>query len=247
MPTMEQIPGPRRALVRSDGGLWALERALHRQGFGRVAGVDEAGRGACAGPLVVAAVVFPAFRHGVPRGLSELADSKLLTSGARRDISRAIRRYAWGTRVVVVEPPEVDRHGVHAADLAAMRRAAAGLRPEPDYVLTDGFEVPGLPTPGLGVWKGDRVAACVAAASVLAKHTRDEMMARLDERWPGYGFAEHKGYVTAQHRAALARLGPCAAHRWSFVTVRRAHNGTDGAGRELAHEWSQTYSRKGEG
>jgi len=236
---MERIPLPRRALGPSAGGLWALERALHRRGFGHVAGVDEAGRGACAGPLVVSAVMFPPFPHRIPRALSDLTDSKLLTAAARREISAAVRRFALDSAVVVVDVAEVDRHGVHQADLAAMRRAAAGMRVEPDYVLTDGFPVAGLPTPGLGVWKGDRVAACVAAASVLAKHTRDELMKKLDEQWPEYGFAEHKGYVTARHRAALARYGPCPEHRRSFVTVRRAHNDT--------HVGSRTYAREGEG
>jgi ribonuclease HII len=120
---------------------------------------------------------------------------------------------------VVVPPAEVDARGLHVCNLAAMRRALASLAPRPEYVLTDGFAVDGLGVPGLAVWKGDRVAACVAAASVLAKVTRDRLMVELDGDFPEYGFAEHKGYVTPEHSAALRRHGPCREHRFSYVNV----------------------------
>ena len=112
--------------------------------------------------------------------------------------------------------------GLHVCNLAGMRRALAALAPTPDYVLTDGFGVDGLGVPGLAVWKGDQVAACVAAASVLAKVTRDRIMVEMDEQYPGYGFAEHKGYVTDEHSAALHHHGPCVEHRFSYANVAAA-------------------------
>jgi ribonuclease HII len=208
-----------RPVVRSENGLWAFDRVLQRAGFPHVAGVDEAGRGACAGPLVVAAVVLPAGRRGEVPGL---ADSKLLTPAAREAACEQVLRRALATSVVVVPPAEVDRCGLHVMNVRAMRQAVARLRPAPSYVLTDGFPVPGLPAPALAVWKGDRVAASVAAASVLAKVTRDRMMVELHERYPRYDFARHKGYATPEHSAALAAQGPCPEHRFSYVNVRSA-------------------------
>ena len=128
---------------------------------------------------------------------------------------------ARAVSVVVVPAREVDRRGVHRANLEAMRRAVARLDIRPGYTLTDGFPVAGIGSPCLGVWKGDRVSANVAAASVVAKVTRDAMMRELDERWPGYGFAVHKGYSTPEHQHALERLGPCAEHRHSYANVSR--------------------------
>jgi ribonuclease HII len=115
---------------------------------------------------------------------------------------------------------EIDRLGIHVVNIQAMRRALAALRPAPSFVLSDGFAVPGLPVPALGVPKGDRVAACVAAASVVAKVTRDRMMCELELRHPGYGFDRHKGYNAPDHLAALDELGPCPEHRQSWITVR---------------------------
>ena len=206
-----------RPVVRSEHGLWALERVLQHHGFPHVAGADEAGRGACAGPLVVAAVVLPAGRRGKVPGL---ADSKLLTAAAREAAYDEVvgRALAWS--VVVVPPREVDRTGLHVMNVRAMRQAVGRLDPCPSYVLTDGFAIPGMPAPTLAVWKGDRVAACVAAASMVAKVTRDRLMVALHERWPAYDFARHKGYSTAEHMAALAEHGPCPEHRFSYVNVR---------------------------
>lgn len=207
---------PPRTVVRRDGGIYALERALRRRGFRHVAGADEAGRGACAGPLVAAAAILPAGRAGEIDGLT---DSKLLTPAARERIYDQVVARALAYAVVVVPAHEVDARGLHVCNLAAMRRAMATLSTLPDYVLTDGFGVDGLGVPGLAVWKGDQVAACVAAASVLAKVTRDRIMVELDGRFPGYGFAEHKGYVTAEHNSALERRGPCVEHRFSYANV----------------------------
>ncbi len=213
----------RRTIVDEDrpDALWDMERSLRRRGFATVAGADEAGRGACAGPLVAAACVLPSGRRGrVP----ELADSKLLTAAARDRVYAEVvdRALAWSVVVIPVE--ELDARGMHVTNLEALRRAVWNLDPAPDYVLTDGFPVPGLARPGLAVWKGDRVAACVAAASVLAKVTRDRVMVELHERWPEYDFAGHKGYITDVHTAALERHGPSPAHRMRFVNVVRARD-----------------------
>ena len=215
-----------RPVVRGENGLWAFERVLQRSGFPHVAGADEAGRGACAGPLVVAAVVLPQGRRGEVPGL---ADSKLLTEPAREAaydevVSRAL---AWS--VVVVPPGEVDRCGLHVMNVRAMRQAVLRLDPSPSYVLTDGFPIGGMPAPALAVWKGDRVAACVAAASIVAKVTRDRMMRELHTCWPQYDFARHKGYATPEHSAALREHGPCPQHRFSYVNVQEALLGLDGA------------------
>ncbi len=210
---------PRSTTVRRDAGLWGYERALARHGFAPVAGADEAGRGACAGPLVVGAVVLPAGRRGQVPGL---ADSKLLTPTAREEVYVEVVARALAWNVVVIPPADIDRIGLHVCNVAGMRRAFAGLRARPAYVLTDGFPVAGLGVPGLAMWKGDRVAACVAAASVLAKVTRDRIMVELHGRFPAYDFASHKGYVTPEHAAALAAHGPCPEHRFSYVNVERS-------------------------
>jgi ribonuclease HII len=209
---------PPRTVIRKSSGLRTLESALYRSGLGPVAGVDEVGRGACAGPLVVAACVLGPGRLG---SLAALDDSKKLTEKAREKLFPVIRRYALAYHVVFIPPVEVDRRGVHVANIEGMRRAVAGLSVRPGYVLSDGFRVPGLPIPSLPVIDGDATAACIAAASVLAKVSRDRLMVTLDAQHPGYGFAEHKGYCTAGHSAALTELGPCPEHRHSFINVRR--------------------------
>jgi ribonuclease HII len=218
-------PSPRAAagLPPDDrpDALWEMERRLRRRGFAAIAGADEAGRGACAGPLVAAACVLPPGKRGrVP----ELADSKLLTAAARDRVYAEVvdRAVAWSVVVIPVE--DLDARGMHVTNIEALRRAVWTLDPGPDYVLTDGFPVPGLATPTLAVWKGDRVAACVAAASVLAKVTRDRIMVEMHERWPEYDFAGHKGYITDVHSAALDRHGPCPQHRMRFVNVVRARD-----------------------
>jgi ribonuclease HII len=209
--------------VRRNTGLFALEGALRRRGFPVVAGADEAGRGACAGPLVVAACVLPDGKRGQVPGL---ADSKLLSPVVREEVYDEVAARAQAWAVVVIPATEVDRRGLHKCNVEGMRRAVLLLDPRPAYVLTDGFPVAGLPAPGLAVWKGDRVAACVAAASVLAKVTRDRIMVDLHERFPRYDFAQHKGYVTPEHAAALDFHGPCSEHRHSYVNVARVrHHG----------------------
>lgn len=210
------LPRPARVAVRRDSGSWGLQGALDRRGLGPVAGVDEAGRGACAGPLVVAACVL---RPGDGARLAELTDSKLLTAAARDRVYDRVLARAVSCSVIVIPPEEVDADGVHAVNMAGMRRAVAALDVRPGYVLTDGFAVPGMGAPSLAVIKGDQAAACVAAASVLAKVTRDRIMADLHHEYPAYGFDVHKGYITTEHGQALASHGPSEVHRWSFANV----------------------------
>ena len=202
---------PRRA-----AGLTGYERVLARAGFVQVAGIDEAGRGACAGPLVVAAVMLDPRRRS---GIGDIADSKSLTAVAREEAYRQVMALAVSWHVVVIPSEEIDRTGLHVCNIAGMRRALAGLSPQPEYVLTDGFPVRGLGVPALAMWKGDEVAACVAAASVVAKVTRDRLMRDLHTRYPVYGFARHKGYSTRSHMRALTAYGPCPEHRRSFANV----------------------------
>src|SRR3954451_12052988 len=210
---------PRRTDEEDTDALWAMERSLRRRGFPSIAGADEAGRGACAGPLVAAACVLPPGRRGRVPGL---ADSKLLTAATRDEVYAEVvdRALAWS--VVTIPVGDLDARGMHVTNIEALRRAVRALDLAPDYVLTDGFPVSGLSQPALAVWKGDRVAACVAAASVLAKVSRDRIMLDLHERFPQYGFAEHKGYITDAHSAALDEHGPCTEHRRRFVNVARA-------------------------
>lgn len=205
--------------MRRDAGLYGYERALHRAGLTPVAGVDEAGRGACAGPLVAAAAVLPEGRAGIVPGL---ADSKLLTEKARERCYEQILRRALAWSVVVISSEDCDRMGMHVANIEALRRALFRLEVRPSYVLTDGFPVDGLGIPGLAMWKGDRVAGCISAASVLAKVTRDRIMRDLDADYPAYDFGVHKGYVTSLHTQRLDEFGPSPVHRMRFVNVRRA-------------------------
>jgi ribonuclease HII len=189
------------------------EAALRAQGFGRVAGADEAGRGALAGPLVAAAVIIP--EGFVTAGIR---DSKQLTARQR---DRQFERIVAGCVVAVAKaaPAVLDSRGLHRSNIALLRRAVRALDPEPDYALTDGFPVPRMPCPALGVKKGDAVSACVAAASIVAKVTRDRIMVRLDRRYPAFGFSQNKGYGTPDHWVALEAHGPSAVHRLSFAGV----------------------------
>jgi ribonuclease HII len=190
------------------------ERTLRAQGFGRIAGADEAGRGALAGPLVAAAVILP---PGFD--LEGIADSKLLTPNARARAFERIVRDAMCWSVCRAMPSRIDHRGLHRSNIWLLRRAIVRLELAPDYVLTDGFPVRKLPVPSLSIKKGDLVTASVAAASIVAKVTRDRMMDRYHRRFPEYGFDHHRGYGTPQHRDAIDRLGLTPIHRRSFKGV----------------------------
>lgn len=178
-----------------------------------MAGADEAGRGALAGPLVAAAVVLP---DGFdPEGID---DSKLLTRSQREAAYERIVAVALFA-VAKAEPAVIDRRGLHRSNLALLRRCIRALDPAPEYALTDGFPVPRMPCPSLGIKKGDAVAVSVAAASIVAKVTRDGIMDRMHRRYPAWGFDHNRGYGTPEHLEVLDRLGPTAIHRLSFACV----------------------------
>ncbi len=187
------------------------ENLYRRFGFGRIAGVDEVGRGCLAGPVLACAVVLDPAHH-----IPGLADSKLLTAAARERLHDTIcqRSLAWA--VAVAEPAEIDRVNIHRASLLAMARAVTALSPLPDLVLVDAFRIDGLPVAQRAIIGGDRRCAAIAAASIVAKVTRDRLMDGLGRADSRYGYGKHKGYATAEHLAALAKHGFSAAHRRSF-------------------------------
>ena len=195
------------------------ERALIRQGHVLVAGIDEAGRGAWAGPVVAAAVILPggASRLAALRGVR---DSKLLSPVQREALSPAIREKALAVGIGMASHEEIDAMGIVPATRLAMRRAVEQLAPAPDALLIDALKLPDVLLPQRVLFHADTLCLSVAAASVVAKVTRDHLMMELDAQYPGYGFARHKGYGTQIHRQALAQLGPSAIHRMTFEPVR---------------------------
>ena len=193
-----------------------IEQLLTSAGISPIAGVDEAGRGACAGPLVIASVVL---NDPFAAELAVVRDSKEIPESKRDAVFDLIHQVAASVSVVIVPASEVDARGVHAANLDGMRRAVQGLSIEPAYVLTDGYAIEGLGVPNLAVWKGDQVVVSISAASVIAKVSRDRIMREMDLEFPQYGFAGHKGYITAAHTKALNEHGPCQEHRTSFANV----------------------------
>jgi len=188
-----------------------LENALRRMGFVHVAGVDEVGRGCLAGPVVAAAVLLDPARH-----IPDLADSKVVPPAERDRLAVRVRRDAIGWALGEVGPADIDHLNIQRASFEAMRRAIAGLVPQPDVVLVDGFRVPGLAMAQRGVIHGDRLVAAIAAASILAKVYRDALMNDLHAADPRYGYDRHKGYATPAHLAAVARYGYSSIHRHSF-------------------------------
>ena len=194
----------------------AIEELLQHAGITPIAGVDEAGRGPCAGPLVVAAVVLK--DPFIPE-LAQVRDSKEVPEKERGTLFDLIYEVAESVSVVVISVSEIDQRGVHAANLEGMCRAVQGLSVKPAYVLTDGYAIEGLGIANLAVWKGDQVVTAISAASIIAKVTRDRVMIELDKKYPQYGFASHKGYITAAHTKALEAHGPCVEHRTSFSNI----------------------------
>jgi ribonuclease HII len=191
-----------------------FERVLWQSGVRRIAGVDEAGVGPLAGPVVAAAVVFPPGRE-----IPGIDDSKRLDPQRREELEVLIRRHA-AVAVGVAEVAEIDRLNVYHAALQAMRRAVEALPEAPQHVLVDARVVPGITTPQNRFDKGDGLNYSIAAASIIAKTWRDRLMVDLDASFPGYGFAAHKGYATAEHQEAIRRRGPCDAHRLSYPFLR---------------------------
>lgn len=193
-----------------------IEDRLYAAGISPLAGVDEAGRGACAGPLVVASVIL---RNSHASELAEVRDSKEISEKNREELFDVVTEGALSLSVVIISNEEIDARGVHAANLDGMRRAVQGLEITPAYVLTDGYAIEGLALPNLAVWKGDQVVTCISAASIIAKVTRDRIMREMDLIYPEYGFISHKGYITKIHTEALAKYGVTPIHRRSFSNI----------------------------
>jgi ribonuclease HII len=191
-----------------------FEREARRNGFERTAGVDEAGRGPLAGPIVAAAVVLC---EPVPG----LDDSKKLTPDERQALFVRLHSRPHGIGVQVLAPDVIDQYGIQVANYSVMMKAVAKLDPPPDFLLVDGFAIPGCRFPHKRIVKGDARSQSIAAASIVAKVVRDRIMCELDRRYPLYGFARHKGYATAEHLAAIEEHGPCPAHRMSFAPMAR--------------------------
>jgi len=204
------------------------ETRLWRQGHRRVAGLDEAGRGAWAGPVVAAAVILPPDDGQLAQRLEGVCDSKLLSPTRREALLEVITRHALALGVGAVAPAAIDAMGIVAATRQAMALALRVLWPPPECLLIDYLRLPDVPLPQECMPRGDALVLSIAAASIVAKVSRDRMMAGLEGVFPGYGFARHKGYGTQEHQTALACLGPSAAHRLSFAPLRQpgpAHEG----------------------
>lgn len=198
-----------------------IEETLIASGLKNIAGVDEAGRGPCAGPLVIAAVIL---RDPFSKELCEVRDSKELTEKMRESLYDVVISQALSYSIIEISVAELDALGLHKSNLEGMRRAIAGLTLTPEYVLTDGYPIEGLTVPNLAVWKGDQVAVSISAASILAKVYRDRIMIELDKKYPGYGLAKHKGYITVAHTAALELHGVSEIHRRSFANIEKLIN-----------------------
>lgn len=190
------------------------ERELWRSGVEAVAGVDEAGVGPMAGPVVAASVMFPAEVF-----ISGVNDSKKLSEDQRERLFTPITERALSFGVGVADTEEIDRLNIYWATMLAIRRAVGAMERQPQHVLVDGRLVPELALPQTRIVGGDRKSFCIAAASIIAKVTRDRMMAEFDEIYPEYGFASHKGYCTPEHLIRLEKFGPCSIHRKSFSPV----------------------------
>ncbi len=194
----------------------AFEKKLEENGYQKIAGIDEAGRGPLAGPVVAAACILPKNALFV-----NLNDSKQLTAEERETLFHSITTcpgLIYGIGSASVE--EIDRINILQATMVAMKRAEAALTSRPDYLLIDGNQLPYFDIPCEGIVQGDGLSISIAAASILAKVTRDRIMAELDAKWPSYGFKQHKGYATEKHLEAIRKWGPCPIHRISFEPVK---------------------------
>ena len=193
-----------------------FEQTLLKAGIKNIAGVDEAGRGPCAGPLVLASVIL---KDPLSKVLKEVRDSKELSEAKREELFDVVIDNSLAYSIIEVSVDEIDTIGLHKCNIEGMRRAINALEVTPDYVLTDGYPIPGLTTPNLAVWKGDQVAISISAASIMAKVYRDRIMIKLDKEFPKYGLANHKGYITASHTAAIKEFGVLPIHRKSFANI----------------------------
>lgn len=193
-----------------------LDQQLRKHEPGLLAGVDEAGRGALAGPVVAACVIFP----NNLKKIKGINDSKLLSPCARARLYPQIKKHALAFSIALVGAKRIDAVNIRTASFEAMKKAIDRLKLKPDLVLIDGFEIPELPLPQRGIIHGDRKSYSIAAASILAKVTRDRIMGLLHHRYPRYNFLQHKGYPTSEHRRKLKHYGPCAIHRRCYAPVK---------------------------
>jgi ribonuclease HII len=214
-----QSVAQRRTRNRAEGqrlrGMMHMENALRSKGIVHVAGVDEAGMSPLAGPVAAAAVILPAGLR-----IAGINDSKQLDAASREEIAVKIKTRAIAWSIAFAEVEEIDRINIYWAGILAMRRAVEGLRPMPQHLLIDARLLKDVALPQDAIIRGDAKCACIAAASILAKTARDTVMRKLDRRYPGYGFAEHKGYPVRFHYSMLSKLGACPVHRRSFAPVR---------------------------
>jgi ribonuclease HII len=198
-----------------------FENRLWNDGYRYVAGLDEAGRGAWAGPVVAAAVILPPDEPALAEYLAGVRDSKGLTAARREVLQESIQQVALAWGVGAVSPAEIDSAGIVPATRKAMALALQALSPAAEYLLIDYLSLPDVGLPQKGLPKGDARVLSIAAASIVAKVSRDRMMVSLDAELPGYGFGQHKGYGTVQHQTTLETLGPSPVHRLSFAPVER--------------------------
>jgi ribonuclease HII len=207
-------------IVKETSPSLAFERELWAAGYRCVTGLDEAGRGAWAGPVVAAAVILPPDNPELEQNLEDVRDSKMLSPARREALLLVVEEHALAWAIGIVAPREIDNVGIVPATRQAMSLAIQALSPAPDYLLLDHISLPDVPLPQHSLPKGDARVLSIAAASIIAKVSRDRIMIEIDKQYPGYGFARHKGYGTAAHRVGLTDLGPCVLHRLSFAPLR---------------------------
>lgn len=196
-------------------GLWAFEKEARKKGFIRIAGIDEAGRGPLAGPVVSSAVILPAFF-----AVAGVTDSKKLTPAKRLDLYQKIYEQAVSIGIGIVDPPEIDRINILQASLLSMVISVQNLHPAPDYLLIDGTFKISANIPQNPIIRGDALSISIAAASIIAKVTRDNLMTAYHQDYPQFGFSKHKGYPTRGHKEAIKEFGCCPIHRRSFKGVK---------------------------
>lgn len=195
--------------------MWKWEKSYYHRGYQAVAGIDEAGRGPLAGPVVAAAVILP-----LDFDVTGMNDSKKLSESERKDLRKRIEQKATGIGIGMVDAAYIDQHNILQATLQAMRLAVKAIQPQVDYLLIDALTIPKVSLPQQRIIKGDQLSHSIAAASIIAKTTRDEWMAQADEKYPEYGFAKHKGYGTTDHLETIKKWGPSPIHRRSFAPLR---------------------------
>ncbi len=205
------------ALIKDAGPRGQYEKLLMSRGKKIIAGVDEAGRGPCAGPLVVAAVILKEIFH---KDNNQIQDSKKIRENQREPIYQYILENCLSYQILVISNDDIDKNGLQNSNIGGMKKVASELSIKPEHVIFDGYKIEDFELPSDGIWQGDQSCISVAAASILAKVTRDKIMIEMDQKYPGYGFAKHKGYSAPAHMQAIAKLGLTPIHRKSFANIK---------------------------